>query len=118
MNAENEKSLDTAIKSRYDGQTKMIKEGHSAATTAESRDLCVITLQSPSLHSELRTPNFEIPTDQPFTQFSIFNPLTLLNSFSLFVTRTQPRLKAWAAISISLLPITFPLFSRPDLTSP
>jgi len=47
-----------------------------------------------------------------FVQFSIFSLGTLLNSFSLFVTRIQPKERACAAIKVSSAPIGVPCFSN------
>lgn len=46
------------------------------------------------------------------TQFSTLNPATRSNSRTLFVTKIKPCTFALAAIIISLLPITLPLFSN------
>lgn len=50
--------------------------------------------------------------DYVTTQFSTCKNFTRLNSLVLFVIKIKSRLKAWAAISMSRGPITWPFFSR------
>jgi hypothetical protein len=54
----------------------------------------------------------------PRVQFSHLSFETLENSLMLFDIIVRPRLKAWAAMSISRGPIVFPLASREALISP
>src|SRR6056297_2659789 len=67
-----------------------------------------------------KNPRLSIFTEHPenqdsvflmFTQFSILRSGTLLNSFTLLVTRTASKETACAAISKSIAPMTFPCCS-------